>query len=158
MRPELTLLIGTVRSIGRSRRDLILENLALRHQLAICARRLCISNADRILWALVLRSWSGWRSALIVLDPANFVRWHRVGWRRYWTWRSRRPRYLIRDRDRAYGRDFVARARRIGIETVLAPIRAPQANGVAERWVGTLRRECLDHVIPLSERHLRSMV
>ena len=55
-----------------------------------------------------------------------------------WVWQqvieatawNRRPRYLIRDRDRAYGRDFIARARRIGIDTVLTPIWAPKANGV----------------------------
>ena len=83
-----------------------------------------------------------------------------------WVWQqmieatawNRGPRYLIRDRDRAYGRDFIARAKRLGIETVLTPIRAPQANGVAERMVGTFRRECLDHIIPLSERHLCRVV
>ena len=83
-----------------------------------------------------------------------------------WTWQqlieatawNHRPRYLIRDRDRVYGRDFVARAQRLGIETVVTPVRAPQANAVAERWIGTLRRECLDHIIPLNERHLRRLV
>ena len=72
-------------------------------------------------------------------------------------WRAK-PRFLIRARDRAYGGDFVVRARRIGIETVLTPVRAPKANAVAERVVGTLRRECVDHVIPLGERHLRSVL
>ena len=60
-----------------------------------------------------------------------------------WVWRqlieatawNRRPRYLIRDRDRSYGAGFIARARSIGIETVLSAIRAPQANGIAERVV-----------------------
>ena len=68
---------------------------------------------------------------------------------------GRAPRFLVRDRDRSYGGDFIARARHIGIETVLTPFRTPQANGVAERLIGTLRRECVDHIIPLSERHLR---
>ena len=279
MRESLILLLGTIRGVGRSRRDLMLENLASRHQLTMCDRRPRVTNADRILWTLALRRWSGWRGALIVLEPATVIRWHRAGWRRYWTWRSRRgrvgrrriprearelifrlarenprwgamrirgelrvlgydvsaetvrryrlqarrrppsqrwrtflrnhrheiwaadfltvpsitfgtlyvffvisharrriehvnvtahptaawvwrqmieatawnrrPSYLLRDRDRAYGRDFIVRARRIGIETVLTPIRAPQANGVAERWIGSLRRECLDHIIPV---------
>jgi transposase InsO family protein len=69
-----------------------------------------------------------------------------------------RPRYLIRDRDRISGRGFLARAQRLGIETVLTPVRAPQANAVAERWIGTIQRECLDHIIPLSARHLRRIV
>ena len=43
----------------------------------------------------------------------------------------------------------------IGIRTVLSPIATPQANGIAERLVGTFRRECLDHIIIVNERHLR---
>ena len=50
----------------------------------------------------------------------------------------------MRDRDRVYGGDFAPRARRLGIETVLTPIRAPRANAIAGRLIGTLRRECLD--------------
>ncbi len=79
-----------------------------------------------------------------------------------WVWRQlleatpwgNQPQHLIRDRDRCYGADFVARAARIGIHTVLTPVHAPNANAVAERVIGTLRRECLDHLIVLNERHL----
>ncbi len=71
---------------------------------------------------------------------------------------GRQPRYLVRDRDAAYGGDFVPRARRLGIERLLTPVRAPRANAVAERVIGTLRRECLDHVIPVDERHLRAIL
>jgi putative transposase len=48
-----------------------------------------------------------------------------------------------------------ARAKRIGIRTVLTPIATPQANAIAECLVGTFRRECLGHIIVLNERHLR---
>ena len=83
-----------------------------------------------------------------------------------WVWRQllnatpwgTGPRFLIRDRDRSYGGDFVARARRIGIRTVLTPIATPQANAVAERLVGTFRRECLDHIVVINERHLRHVL
>ena len=51
-----------------------------------------------------------------------------------------------------------AKASAIGIETVLTPIRVPQANGIAERLIGTLRRDCTNHIIPLSERHLRRVL
>jgi transposase InsO family protein len=64
----------------------------------------------------------------------------------------------VRDRDAVYGRDFVRRARRLGIETLLTPIRARRANAVAERLVGTLRRECLDHLLIVNERHLRTIL
>ena len=80
-----------------------------------------------------------------------------------WVWRQlieatpwgEGPRFLVRERDRSYGGDFVTRAMRIGIRTVLRPIATPQANAIAERLVGTFRRECLDHLIVVNERHLR---
>jgi putative transposase len=83
-----------------------------------------------------------------------------------WVWRQlveatawgRRQRFLLRDRDAVYGGDFAQRAAALGIETLLAPVRAPRANAVAERVIGTLRRECLDHLIVLSERHLRTVL
>ena len=83
-----------------------------------------------------------------------------------WVWQQIReatpwgvhPRFLIRDRDRCYGGDFVRRAAALGITTVLSPVRAPQANAIAERVIGTLRRDCLDHVLVLSERHLRHVL
>ena len=49
-------------------------------------------------------------------------------------------------------------ARRIGIDAIATPIHAPKANSIAERVIGTLRRECLDHVIVLDEHHLRSVL
>ena len=64
------------------------------------------------------------------------------------------PRYLVRDRDRCYGANFIPRALELGIKTVLTPIHAPKANAIAERLVGTLRRECLDHLIIFNEHHL----
>ena len=67
-------------------------------------------------------------------------------------------RYLLRDRDRVYGGDFVPRATAVGIQTLLTPFRAPKANAIAERVVRTLRTECLDHVLILNERHLRSVL
>jgi transposase InsO family protein len=52
----------------------------------------------------------------------------------------------------------VRRARTIGIQTVLIPVHAPQANALAERVIGTIRRECLDHLIVLNEAHLRRVL
>jgi transposase InsO family protein len=68
---------------------------------------------------------------------------------------AQKPRHLLRDRDAVYGRDFRKRAQRIGIDAIATPIHAPKANAIAERVIGTLRRECLDHLIVLDEQHLR---
>src|SRR2546428_123274 len=65
------------------------------------------------------------------------------------------PRYLLRDRDGAYGELFRQRVRGIGFVEVLTAPRSPWQNPFAERVIGTIRRELLDHVIVLSEGHLR---
>ena len=65
------------------------------------------------------------------------------------------PRYLIRDRDRSYGEVFVRRVRALGIRDQPTSPRSPWQNGYAERLIGSIRRECLDHVIVFGERHLR---
>jgi putative transposase len=76
----------------RTRRQLAVEILAFRHQLGVLKRstkRPRLTNADRGLWVLLSRRWPGWRDALIVVKPATVMKWHRAGFRRYWTWRSR---------------------------------------------------------------------
>jgi hypothetical protein len=64
------------------------------------------------------------------------------------------PKYLIRDRDGIFGKDFHGRGEGMGIEHVLTAPRSPWQNPYAERLVGSVRRECLDHVIVLGELHL----
>jgi transposase InsO family protein len=64
------------------------------------------------------------------------------------------PRYLIRDRDGIFGGDFGQWLKTRGIEQVLSAPRSPWQNPFVERLIGTLRRECLDHMIVLGERHL----
>jgi transposase InsO family protein len=68
------------------------------------------------------------------------------------------PKYLIRDRDSIYGVGFSRRTTSLGIREVRTPVRAPKANSIAERFVGTLRRECLDHMFIFNERHLQRIV
>src|SRR5213078_4497531 len=65
------------------------------------------------------------------------------------------PRYLIRDRDRVYGTVVTRRLRAMGIRDKPISAGSPWQNGFAERLIGTLRRECVDHVIVLGEAHLR---
>jgi transposase InsO family protein len=65
------------------------------------------------------------------------------------------PVRLVRDRDALFGAAFDARVENLGIRQLRIAARSSWQNGFVERWVGTLRRELLDHVIVLGERHLR---
>ncbi len=65
------------------------------------------------------------------------------------------PRYLQRDRDRIFGREFVKRVEALGMRQVISAPRSPWQNAYVERLIGSVRRECLDHVVILGERHLR---
>src|ERR1700716_988386 len=68
------------------------------------------------------------------------------------------PRYLIRDRDRIYGTVVTRRLRAMGIrDKPIAPA-SPWQNSFAERLIGSIRRECLDHIIVLDEEHLRRIL
>jgi transposase InsO family protein len=272
----------------RTRRELAIENLVLRHQLGILKRsvkRPRLTNADRGLWVLLSRRWSDWKEALIVVKPATVIKWHRAGFRRCWTWRSRpkggrpaidpeirklikqmananlwgaprihgellklgihvseatvskymprrkkppsqtwrsflenhvdtlvsidfftvptvffhvlfvfvvlahdrrrilsinvtsspsaawtasqivqafpwdtAPRYLLRDRDGVYGAVFRKRIKHLGTKEVIIARRSPWQNPCVERVIGTLRRELLDHVVVMNERHLRRLL
>jgi putative transposase len=68
------------------------------------------------------------------------------------------PQYLIRDNDAQYGPRFDAVAAGTGIALLRTPVRAPRANAICERLIGSLRRECLDHILPVSEAHLRRVL
>ena len=71
---------------------------------------------------------------------------------------DRAPRWLLRDRDAIYGDTFRRRIAGMGIGEVLSSPSSPWQNPYAERLIGSIRRECLDHVIVLSERHLRRVL
>jgi transposase InsO family protein len=280
----LRALFSSFRSAFKTHRDLALENLALRHQLTVLKRQTKkpkLTPADRLFWVSLLKWWRGWKPSLLIVQPDTVVRWHRLGFKRYWTrlsrsgpgrpptntevreliwkmafanplwgaprihaelrylgihdvsertvsrlmprrqkppsqtWRTfltnqslvsidfftvptatfrvlfgflvlshdrRRilhfnvtehptaewtaqqlvdafpwetaPKYLVRDRDAVFGPDFRERIRRLGIEdTPIAP-RSPWQSPYVERLIGSIRRECLDHVIVLNEKHL----
>ncbi len=283
-------LLPTLRSALRTRTDLALENLALRQQLAALrqqVKRPRVRFADRLFWAWLHRFLGRWREALILVQPETVIRWHRRGFKRFWTSRSRHrglgrpgidrkvkelieriatanplwgaprvhaellklgiaisqrtvsrwmprrekppsptwrscldnhvkdlvsvdfftvatatfqvlfgflvlahdrrrvvhfnvtanptaqwtaqqvveafpwesaPRYLLRDRDSIFGGLFRSRVRGMSIEEVLIAYRSPWQNPFAERLIGSIRRECLDHVIVLGEKHLRRIL
>jgi len=93
-------LFSALRAFFRPRREVVLENLVLRHQLEVALRvnpRPRLKARDRVFWVWLSRLWpGGWRRQLRVVRPETVIGWHRKGWRLYWTWRSRprlgRPR------------------------------------------------------------------
>ena len=141
-----------------------------------------IDSATRLSLALLSRLCD-WRSCLMVVRPETVVRWHRAGWRRLWRYKSRpgRPpiplelrqlirrmatdnppwgdfRYLIHDRDSIFARRLDESIKNLGLTVLESPPHSPKANAIGERVIGTIRRECMDWLIPLSESHLRSML
>jgi transposase InsO family protein len=279
--------LGAAVDLVRGRPELVAENAFLRQQLIILTRsagRPRITRADRALLVLLASRVRAWRQALVIVQPATLLRWHRAGFRLFWRWRSsacsrpprvapevvaliermarenrlwgaerirgellklgiavgkrtvqrhmrrvrpprpagqswatflrahgreiwacdflqltdllfrpvfaflivelgtRRvvhvgvtrsptdawvaqqlreatpeglgPRYLVHDRDAKYGCAFARLAAASGIAVIRTPVRAPQANAVCERLLGSVRRECLDHTLILGERHL----
>jgi putative transposase len=67
-------------------------------------------------------------------------------------------RFLIHDRDAIFSQELDQRVRHLGLRVLKTPVRSPQANALCERLLGTLRRECLDFLIPLTEHHLRCLL
>jgi hypothetical protein len=88
----LRLWVGVLVRLFRSHRSLLIENLALRQQLAVFKRqnsRPGLTIADKLFWLLLRRFWCSWKNTLIVVSPNTVVRWHRAGFRLYWRLISR---------------------------------------------------------------------
>jgi transposase InsO family protein len=160
--PLWSALFASVFVSFRSRAALQLEILALRHQLGVLQRsvkRPKLTAADRCLWVWFYEIWDDWRSALFLVQPSTVIGWHRKGFRLFWTGKIRsgkpgRP---------AVSQEIRDLIRRMSRENPLwgAP-RSPWQRAYVERVIGTLRRECLDHVIVFNQaslsRHLRSFL
>jgi hypothetical protein len=88
----LRIILLLFRALFRDRSQLALENLAFRQQLAILrhkAPRPRLRRADRAFWVSLARIWEDWRSVLIIVKPETVLRWHRLGFRYFWRWKSR---------------------------------------------------------------------
>jgi putative transposase len=90
-------------------------------------------------------------SAAWITQQARNLAWH-------WHEAERRPTLLIQDRDAKFPAAFDAVFRAEDVRVVRTPLRVPRANAVAERWAGTARRECLDWLLILGERHLEQVL
>jgi putative transposase len=175
----LGIFFGTLRSGVRTRRELALENLVLRQQLAVWKARQPLprlTQTDRMSKHLIALDFFTVPTAtfrvLFVLVMLTHSRRRLVHFNvtehptAEWTARQlletcgleEGPRYLIRDRDRIYGERFSIQAKTLDIrEAVIAP-HSPWQNAYAERVIGSIRRECLDHVVVIGERHLREIL
>src|ERR1700730_8311722 len=159
------------RSLSTSPWDLEAEIVALRHQLNVLRRkspkRPAFSNLDRLIFACLYRISPRIVNVLVIVKPETVIRWHGAGFRFFWRWKSRsrggRPqvpleiRQLIREMSLAnplWGAPLNA----MGIRDRPTAPRSPWQNGHTERLIGSIRRECLDHVVVFGERHLRHLL
>ena len=162
-------LLGWMVSAFSSREDLVLENLALRQQLlALHAKRprRRLTALHKLFWVALRTFWSGWTKPLVLVTPRilrfNVTRNPNAFWvaqqlRDAWAYQQPH-RFLLFDRDSKFGADVVSAVRNIGSQPTRIAFRSPWQNGIAERWVGSCRRDLLDHVIVLNERHLKRLM
>jgi hypothetical protein len=88
----LRLLFALIKQSFCTRGNLLLENLALRQQLAVLKRRHArphMATLDKLFWVILRRLWPRWKKVLILVQPDTVVRWHRAGFALYWKWLSR---------------------------------------------------------------------
>ena len=88
----ISMILRVLLSGVQSRSQLLLENMALRHQWTVLRRSVArprLHNSDRLLWMLLERCWSGWRRPLLIVQPRTVIGWHRRGFRLFWRWKSR---------------------------------------------------------------------
>src|SRR4029077_19446673 len=159
----IRLFVGAILRLLRTRRRLLLENLALRQQIAVLKRkhtRPRLAALDKLFWVLVRRFWSEWKQALILVGPETVVRWHRSGFAMYWRGISRSRRIVGRRRTSQEVRDLISRmvaenstwgAPRIHGELLMLGFdisertisrwmkRAPRDPEPAKRWLAFLR-------------------
>src|ERR1700730_18169302 len=108
----IRLFVGAIPRLLRTRRRLLLENLALRQQLAALKRRHPrprLAMFDRVFWVLARKFWSGWKQALMIVSLETVVRWHRSGFAMYWRAISRGHRIVGRRRISKEVRDLIFR-------------------------------------------------
>jgi hypothetical protein len=148
------------------RRNLVLENLALRHQLLVLKRSIknpALRNSDRLFWVALSEMWSRWTKVLVIVQPQTVVRWHQAGFPLFWRWRSRRrsgrtqkDRELIElirrmwQADPAWGSPRIsAELAKLGLEVSAATVRKYRPKGERRPRTQTWQVFLRDHTQPL---------
>src|SRR5262250_1677980 len=150
----------------QSRRSLVLENLALRQQLAVLKRkhpRPRMGAVDKIFWVFTCRFWGAWKQSLVLVNPETVVGWHRAGFRLYWSLISKARKQVGRKKLSSEVRELILRmtaenptwgAPRIHGELLMLGFaisertvsrwmkRAPRDPQPAKRWLAFLRNHC----------------
>ena len=150
-----------IRERLEARIDLLMENLALRHQLMVYERgrtpRRSLSGSDRLLWCFLARFWSSWREALDIVQPATVVRWQRVPWRRQLLRRRKRPgRPRIAPELQALIRQIARENPRWGSMRILGELRAlgfEVSNSTVRRYRGTTADRSRQHWTTFYRNH-----
>ena len=119
-----------LRAFFRERLELAAENLALRQQLAVQQRsvkRPKLRQRDRIFWVWMSMFWSNWQSELLIVKPDTVTKWHRLGFKLYWTWKSRTGRKDGRPKIDKEVRDLIKKMSRENLTWGAPRIRAELA-------------------------------
>jgi transposase InsO family protein len=111
----------------------------------------------QILYVFLVLAHERRRIVHFAVTPHPTAEWTAQQMREAFPWDTA-PRYLLRDRDQIFGKDFVDQVKAMGIKQVLSAPRSPWQRAYVERVIGTLRRECLDHMIVFNERSLHRHV
>jgi len=136
----------------KSRIQLQLEIVYLRKQLEILTRttpRPRLRPSDRFLFSILINIFRSWKRSLLIIKPETVIRWHQQGFKLYWRWKSR----SALDRPKI-PQEQINPIKQMANENPLWG--APRIHG--ERVIGSIRRECLDHLIIVNESHLRKVV
>jgi len=151
-----SLALNAVLDLSRSKSELVLEDALLRQQLIVLQRqvkRSALTWRDRALFVLMARKLATWKKAVMIVQPETLLRWHRDLFRRVWRHKSRRKgkkgreplaEILWTSSRTWHGAAFDRVAEGTNIDVLTTPYEAPKANAVCQRFLGGMRRECLD--------------